>query len=204
MGSPSITLRLYDGPTCPRCRAKLTADWIRTGVVTCPDCNRDFEATAFTPPVRRLHVAQVAAAGPVEANACANHARNAAVTNCRRCGLLICALCDMNVGSGSYCPSCYERARNEGSDPAVVTKRRDYSSMAGVTVVAGFFFFIVGALFGVLALVYQARARKQRAERGEPRWSVGMVVVLVLALGEIVGGIAIDATMIAALTGVLK
>src|SRR5262245_6897729 len=141
MAAPArLQLQPYEGPTCPYCNARLTADWIRTGIVRCPDCSRDFEATAFTPSARRLHVAQVATAGPVEANACANHARNAAVTSCQRCGLLICALCDMNLGTGSYCPACFDRVRTEGTNPAVAGKTRDYRAMARVSVIAGFFF----------------------------------------------------------------
>ncbi|MBV9494916.1 MAG: hypothetical protein JOZ54_11770, partial [Acidobacteria bacterium] len=102
--------RTYDGPECPRCHARLTADWVRSGIIQCPDCSRDFEATAFHPPQRRAKIVEVMAVVD-GANACANHARNAAVTTCQRCGLFICSLCDMNVGTGSYCPSCFDRLR---------------------------------------------------------------------------------------------
>lgn len=206
MAAPAPQLQPYTGPTCPRCHARLTADWIRTGMVRCPDCGRDFEATAFNPPVRRLHVAQVAAAGPVEANACANHARNAAVTSCRRCGLLICALCDMNVGSESYCPSCFDRLRTEGADPAMAARTRNHRAMARAAAVAGIFmiFIMLGPIFGIVSLVYLSRAAKQRAARGESRWAPGMVVVGVFAVGEVVGGIAYDVFLIMAMAGGLK
>ena len=206
MAAPALQIQAYDGPTCPRCYAKLTADWIRTGIVRCPDCGRDFEATAFTPPVRRLRVAQVASSGPVEANACANHARNAAVTSCQRCGLLICALCDMNVGSGSYCPSCFDRLRAEGAEPAVATRTRDYRAMARVCAFAGFFFMFafVGPLFAILSLVYLSRARKQRAARGESPWAPGIIVILLFDVVEIAGGIGMATLMIMAMTGALK
>ncbi|MGH9422360.1 MAG: hypothetical protein ACRD3J_20455, partial [Thermoanaerobaculia bacterium] len=103
---PTIA-RDYEGPTCPRCHARLTSDWLRSGTIICPDCNKPFEATAFRAPQRQIEVVSVAAAlTPEGANACANHARNAAVTSCGRCGLLICALCNMDVGTGPFCPSC--------------------------------------------------------------------------------------------------
>src|SRR3954470_4194752 len=130
----------YEGPSCPRCNARLTADWIQTGIVRCPDCNRDFEAMAFRPPTHRLVVEHVAASGPIGANACANHAKNAAVTACQRCGLLICALCDMDVGTGSYCPACFDRLRSEESLQPAATRYRDYASMARVAMIAGLFF----------------------------------------------------------------
>jgi uncharacterized paraquat-inducible protein A len=184
----------------------LLGDWIHSGIVRCPDCGRDFEATAFNPPVRRLRVAQVATAGPAEANACANHERNAAVTSCQRCGLFICSLCDMNVGSGSYCPACFDRLRTEGTDPAMATKTRDYRAMALVATIAGFFmiFIFIGFVFGALALVYLSRGATQRAARGQSRWTVGMVVMGLFALLEILGSIGYDTMLILILSGALK
>ena len=185
-----IAVHPYDGPRCPRCDAKLTSDWIRSGTIICPDCNRAFEATAFNPAPPKLQVAEAVGTTVGETTACANHARNAAITNCTRCGLFICALCDMNVGTGSYCPTCFERVRSDGTLPTVAKKTRDYGAMARVSVVVGLFFTFafVGPLFGILSLYYQAKARKQRREMGEDPWSAGMVVVMLLAILEIVGG----------------
>src|SRR2546423_4630031 len=156
-------LRPYDGPSCPRCDAKLMADWIRSGIVRCPDCNHDFEATAFTPPAPKLKVAEVATIGPDGASACANHARNVATTSCTRCGLYICSLCDMNVGSGSYCPSCFDRVRTEGSLAAATTRFRDFGSMARVAAIAGFLFMFMflGLPFGLLTIYYANKGIKQ-------------------------------------------
>jgi len=102
---------------------------------------------------------------------CANHARNAATTNCVRCGLFICALCDMNVGTGSYCPSCFDRMRQEGSLAAATTKTRDYFSLARIASVAGLFFTfaLLGPLFGIVAISYQKKGRDQRQKNGEER-----------------------------------
>lgn len=205
MAIPQLQVVSYQGPECPRCGARLTSDWIRTGIVRCPDCNRDFESTAFSPPARRLRVEHVGT-GPVEANACANHSRNAAVTSCQRCGLLICALCDMNVGAGSYCPLCFERIRADGSIPGLAGKTRDYGAMARISATAGFFFLFlfIGPVFGILTLVYQAKGRKQQRARGDRAWTVGAVIVMLFAIVEIAGGIAIDALMIGAMTGAFK
>jgi ribosomal protein L37AE/L43A len=180
----------YEGPQCPRCGARLTTDWIRTGTIVCPDCDRPFEATAFNPAPPKLQIAEAVGTTVGETNACANHARNAATTNCARCGLFICALCDMNIGTGSYCPACFERIRSDGSLPTVAKKTRDYSAMARVSAIVGLLFVIafVGPLFGILSLYYQSKARKQRREIGEDPWSAGMVFVMLLAILEIVGG----------------
>lgn len=196
-----LAVQPYEGPTCPRCDWALTADWIRSGIVRCPDCNYDFEATAFTPPVRRLKVVEVAATGPDGASACANHARNAATTSCTRCGLFICALCDMNVGTGSYCPACFDRVRSEGSLSAAATKTRDYFAMARIAAVVGIFFSFafIGALFGVVAIVYQSKGRNQRLQRGEDPWPASAIIVTIIALLDIAVGLIFGVILIASL-----
>jgi hypothetical protein len=182
---------VYTGPQCPRCSVALTADWIRSGAITCPYCGRGFEATAFTPPQRKQPAtAQVMTVGPAGANACANHARNAATASCQRCGLFICALCDMNVRTGSYCPSCFERVRTEGTLQAAARRYRDYASMARTAVIAGLFFSLMflGLPFGVAAMYYGIKALKQRRDEG--RSTAGVTLIMIVAMLEVLAGIA--------------
>jgi hypothetical protein len=181
----------YTGPQCPRCGVALTADWIRTGAIVCPYCGRGFEATAFTPPQRQQAVtAEVVTGGPEGANACANHARNAATASCQRCGLFICALCDMNVGAGSYCPSCFERIRSEGTLQAAARRYRDYALMARSAAIAGLLFSLMflGLPFGAVAHFYSIKARKQRRDEG--RSLAGVTFVMILGILEILAGLA--------------
>jgi len=202
--SSAPAARAYEGPECPRCKARLTADWIRSGIISCPDCRRTFEATAFNPPQPRLRVAEVTMT-PEGANTCANHARNAAVTSCQRCGLFICALCDMSVGSGSYCPACFDRLRAEGSLKGTNTRYRDYGRMALISLIVGVPFlgaFGLGAMFGVASLIYANKARQQR--KAEERSTVGVAIVSVLAMLEIAGGLTVLALMVLAIAGALK
>ena len=195
-------VRAYTGPECPRCKVALTSDWIRNGAITCPYCNRAFEATTFTPPQRNENVTtQMMMAGPEGANACANHAGNAATASCQRCGLFICTLCEMNVGSGSYCPTCFERVRSEGTLQAA-RRYRDYAAMARTAVIAGAFFSLMfmGLPFGAVGIYYSIRARKQRRDEGRPL--LGVNVVMILALLELLGGVALIGFMIFAMVGV--
>jgi uncharacterized paraquat-inducible protein A len=170
----------------------LSADEIRSGALLCPYCNHQFEATAFTPPQRRqvAAVPEVMTMGPDGANACANHARNAATASCQRCGLFICALCDMNVGAGSYCPSCFERVRTEGTLQAAARRYRDHAMMARSAVIAGllFSFMFLGLPFGAVGVYYSIKARQQRRDEG--RSLTGVTVLMILAVLEILGGLA--------------
>ncbi|MEO8033960.1 MAG: hypothetical protein ABI837_05965 [Acidobacteriota bacterium] len=182
--------RAYEGPECPHCAAHLTTDWLRSGTIVCPDCAKEFEATAFQPPAPRLRVLEVAAAAtPEGVNACANHARNAAITNCQRCGLFICGLCEMNVGTGALCPSCFDRARLEDTATPAATRYRDYASMARIAMVVGLFFMFIGlgAPFGVLSLVYSRRGIRQRQKEGSS--TIGIRIVAILAVLETVAGL---------------
>lgn len=190
--------RDYEGPECPRCRSRLTADWLRSGTVTCPDCMKPFEATAFRPPERHAEVvAMAAAAATVDGvTACANHARNAAVANCQRCGIFICGLCNMDVGTGPYCPSCFDRLRSDAALAPAVTRYRDYAAMARVAMIAGLFFsfLFLGFLFGGVSLFYARKGFPQLREDGRSR--VGLVIVCMFAVLEIIGSLSLIALLI--------
>jgi uncharacterized paraquat-inducible protein A len=201
MADPArLQVQSYEGPSCPRCHARLTADWIQSGTITCPDCSKPFEATAFRPVPRRIEIVSVAAAlTPDGANACANHARNAAVTSCGRCGLFICALCNMDVGTGPYCPSCFDRLRADDALQPAVMRYRDYASMARVSMIAGLFFIFIGILFGSVSIHYARRGFKQLREDG--RSTVGLVIIVIVAVLEILVSVALIGFMIVGIAG---
>jgi uncharacterized paraquat-inducible protein A len=192
---------VYSGPQCPRCSAPLAAEEIRSGTLICPRCNHRFEATAFNPPQRKqpAAVVEVMTVGPEGANACANHARNAATASCQRCGLFICALCDMNVGTGPFCPACFERVRTEGTLQAAARRYRDYALIARSSVLAGllFSFMLLGLPFGALGIYYSIKARKQRRDEG--RSLTGVTFLMIFAVLEILAGLAIISFLIYAM-----
>jgi uncharacterized paraquat-inducible protein A len=171
----------YTGPQCPRCGVALTSDWIRSGAMICPFCGRTFEATAFSPPPRKqVATTEVVTVGPEGANACANHARNAATASCQRCGLFICGLCDMNVGSGSYCPSCFDAAPR---------RYRDFATMARSSAIAGILLItVLGLPLGVAAMYYGVKARRQRRQEG--RSTAGVTITIIVGLLEALGSLA--------------
>lgn len=164
------------GPQCPSCNAPLDAATLRTGEMQCPFCRTEFEATPFQPRERRHEAVPVVTETPDGvAAACANHARNAAVTSCSRCGLFICALCDMNLGDGSFCPACFERVRAENTLAAGATRYRDYASMAVSTAV---FSLICALPFGAFAIYWGVKGVRQR--RAEGSGIAGPVIAIII------------------------
>lgn len=179
------------GPHCPHCNVSLTNDWVHSGTIICPYCSRMFLAEAFQPPQRKVRPVAVVESFPEGANACANHPGNAAITSCQRCGLFICSLCDMNLGDGSYCPSCFDRIRAEGALQGAATRYLDYASMARLSALAGIVFAIgfLGLPLGGLTVYYARKGTKQRRADGDPTW--GMAVLTILGILEILSTFAL-------------
>jgi hypothetical protein len=166
---------IYTGPQCPSCNAPLEAETLRGGAMQCSFCRTAFEATLFQPRERRHDAVQVVTETPDGvAAACANHARNAAVTSCSRCGLFICALCDMNVGEGSFCPACFDRARNETA-PGGATRYRDYATMSISAAAVGMLCWFVP--IGAFAVYWAIKGIRQR--RAEGTGVAGPIVALI-------------------------
>lgn len=140
----------------------------------------------FTPRERHHQAVQVVTETPDGvAAACANHARNAAVTSCSRCGLFICALCDMNVGEGSFCPSCFDRSRDQSVLGGATTRYRDYATMS---ISAAAFSLLCSTLFlplGAFAIYWGVKGVRQR--RAEGTGIVGPVIAIVIGALQTVG-----------------
>ena len=184
----ALPLRLL-GPQCPHCRTALPASALHDGELTCSRCSKPFQATVFRPMTPSLHVTELAASGPGGHAACANHGRNAATSSCSRCGLMICALCDMDTGGGPHCPPCFERLRAERAVPGEAKRYVDFGGLARITTILGLPMISLGFFIGILALFLAYRGLKQRKQEGRNR--TGMVIVMLLAIMEIVVGGAI-------------
>lgn len=156
----------------------LATESLRTGTLACQYCRREFEATIFEARERQHETVQVAAETPDGvATACANHPGNAAATSCQRCGLFICALCDMNVGDGSYCPACFDRVRADGSLRGMAKRRADYAMLARVCAILG----LLPCFYGVpaaLGIWWAAKGISQRRSEGVSPKGMGFVLIV--------------------------
>lgn len=184
----------YAGPQCPRCHAPFPEGWLHDGAMICPTCSGDFEARTFRPPQRSARIFQLAQSGPDGATSCANHARNAAVAACDRCGLLICSLCQLDVESGKLCPACFERVSDEGAADTTKTRFRDYGSLALVWAFVGLIFsaFFLGLPLGGLSLYYCWKGLRNRESRSS-------ITVIIIAILVALADIGISASVLLAL-----
>lgn len=186
----------YQGPQCPRCGEGLLPQQIASGRIDCPYCDGRFEATAFHPPALVIRAVEQFGLGPEGGTACANHARNEAVTSCQRCGLIICALCDMNIGTGTYCPACFDRMRADDALPTAARRYRDWTAMGRMATIVTLFplFWFVMIIFGGLATYFGIRGVRQRRERG--RSIIAPIIVILVGLLEMVASVGLIALMI--------
>ena len=184
---------IYAGPQCPSCNAPLEPATLRSGAMQCPFCRTEFEATPFQPRERLHDAVQVVTETPDGvAAACANHARNAAVTSCSRCGLFICALCDMNVGQGSFCPACFDRSRDQNAGAGGATRYRDYATMA----ISAAVFSLLCSLFpfGAFAIFWGIKGIRQR--RAEGTGVAGPVIAMIIGGLQTIGMLVFFTMMI--------
>ncbi len=178
----------YQGPACPRCKRPLSQGRLVSGAQTCPHCMGAFEAVRFTPPEPKAVVRQLAESGPEGAVSCANHAKNAAVAGCERCGAFICELCKIEADGKTLCPACFDRLSSEGALESTVTTFKDYGRMAGTLVVAGLLIWIFAPVFGPVAVYYAIRGLRQKRRMGESDGLVSIYIALVMGVLEAVGG----------------
>ena len=185
-----IARRAYTGPECPRCGGYLDLDLLPAGEQRCPRCGDLFLATAFKPPEVRVRVGSVAEAGPEGAVPCARHAGNAAVGNCTRCGVFMCALCRIEIEGQELCPGCFDRLASEGVLASTRTRIRDFRGMALTLGVLGLATAaIFGLLSGPIVLYFAAQSFRQRRLWNEKGGVASLVVAILLGLAHMAIGI---------------
>lgn len=187
---PMTARRSYTGPECPRCGGYLDLDLLPAGEHRCLRCGDLFLATPFKAPEVRVRVGSVAEAGPEGAVPCALHAGNAAVGNCTRCGVFMCALCRIEIDGQELCPACFDRLTSEGVLASARTRIRDFRGMALTLGVLGLGTAAVfGVLSGPIIFYFVAQAFRQRRLWNETGGVASLVVAILLGLAHIAAGL---------------
>jgi ribosomal protein L37AE/L43A len=181
----AVRRRSYAGPGCPRCGGYLDLERLSGGEMRCPSCNGRFLAASFQPPAVRERVVSTAEAGPDGAAPCAMHPGNAAVGNCTRCGVFLCALCRMPVDGQELCPGCFDRLTSEQALSTARIRVRDYRGMALSLGVFGLLVSCFGLITGPLTLFLVSLAVRQRRLWQERGGTASLVMASLFALVQI-------------------
>ncbi|HYL06443.1 MAG TPA: hypothetical protein VE075_10410 [Thermoanaerobaculia bacterium] len=181
--------RAYGGPACPHCGAPLLVELIAAGEQRCVACTRVFSAMPFSPPDVRVVVQGIAEAGPAGAVPCAQHAGNAAVANCSRCGVFMCGLCRVQIDGRELCPACFDRLAAEGALPSARSRVRNYRGLALLAGLGGCWVYFLGLLTGPLTIYFAVQAQRQRRRLEESDGLLTVIAAFVLGLMQIGGGI---------------
>jgi hypothetical protein len=157
----------YFGPTCPHCEAPLDLGRLMTGLQRCAVCGRPFQAARFAAPVRPVAVKAMIEAAGEGGTACASHPGNASTSNCQRCGVFMCSLCEIDADEMKLCPACFDRLSAEGALASTRTTFRDYGRQASTLALAGVPLMAFGVVLGPAAAFYGIRSLRQLRAMGE-------------------------------------
>jgi hypothetical protein len=112
---------------------------------------------------------------------CYEHPSKKATAECMACGRFICALCEVHLGSQSFCPACIHNPKAQAR-PALDTQRTLYDSIALwlATVPMLLFYFVV--ITGPMAIALSIYGwRKPLSLIRRSRWRF-VLAILIAAL----------------------
>jgi hypothetical protein len=174
----------YAGPSCPHCQAPLDMARLMTGMQRCGACAESFQAARFAAPVRKAAVRGVAETAGDGGTACASHPGNASTSNCQRCGVFMCSLCEIDADEMKLCPACFDRLSAEGALASTRTSFRDYGRQAGMLALAGVPLMGFGVVLGPIAAYYGVRSLRQLKQMGETKGRVRAGVAIFAGVCE--------------------
>ena len=91
---------------CARCSMPLPKwELLKADTASCPSCGSSNTVHLFPAALADAAAVRSEAALEGEAN-CFDHPGKRAVAACQQCGRFVCGLCEVEFGSGVWCPSC--------------------------------------------------------------------------------------------------
>jgi hypothetical protein len=180
----AATTRDYVGPTCPHCHQPLDLARLITGLQRCPSCAGTFQAARFAAPARAAAARALEEAAGEGGTACATHPGNASASNCQRCGVFMCTLCEIETDEMKLCPACFDRLSAEGALASTRTSYRDYGRQASLLALAGVPLMAMGAAIGPAAVYYGIRSLRQLRQMGDSKGRGRAVLAIVAGVAE--------------------
>lgn len=177
---------------CPRCRISLDAENYPYGAYhACHNCGAELQVRLFPAVWRPPPSGQMGEAIVMEGEAgCFYHPNKKAVVPCGVCGRFLCALCDIELQGGHYCPNCVETGRRKGQFVALEPARMLYDEVALTLALLGP---LTCGLTAPVALYYAIRHWKSPVSlASRRRWRAPLA--LALSLLEL-GALSVSITM---------
>ncbi len=116
---------------CPQCHSPLAAAYYNTlDLIRCPSCQAPIMIDVFPAAYRGPQPVQAGDALVDDQASCFYHPQKKAVIPCDHCGRFLCALCDVEIGSGHLCPTCLSTGKKKGKIINLERHRVLYDSTA--------------------------------------------------------------------------
>lgn len=187
----------YPKPCCPNCGRIFKPAQLHSGEMLCTSCQNTFQTVVFTLPPEIVTVRQLGSGAGVTADeiaaeeaACAKHPVNAAEGICERCGTFTCALCRIELGGKAYCPACFERILETGTEEFGPSRTPYDRGVARMCAIIGLLP-LVGLMAGPFSIVFTIKAIRQwRAGNSAAGGIGGLILILLLGLFDIAYNLA--------------
>jgi hypothetical protein len=181
---------------CPACRTELGIEpGTEEVMAACPSCAAPIEAY-FLPAFFRPVEAGASATPLADAaeSSCFYHPQKQAARVCDGCGRMICALCDVDLGSGHLCPACIASGRKKGQLTTLEGRRMRYDSIVmslGIFSVIFYFAAIILAPAAIYLTIRHWNSPGSVLGRNRARFIVGCTLATLMLLVFFLGAHAL-------------
>lgn len=116
---------------CPSCKAPFDSKYYNSGYfISCPVCAKAVRVDVFPALIRPAVIRRGENVLEEGQSSCFYHSAKNAETICDGCGRFLCGLCDIEIASKHFCPSCIESGKKKGKMPALKNEHTRYDKMA--------------------------------------------------------------------------
>lgn len=172
--------------SCPSCNHYLPLDKIHaTTPDKCPSCSTLFELSLFPAALNDLEKGQKAETIITDTDAsCFFHEDKVAVATCDGCGIYLCSLCELDLGTGHFCSACFSKKQDNSVEFQKSVTFID-QILLSVSLLSCFFMFftVVTAPVILFMCFWKWNSVKTPYKRGKWRFVLAGCIALLQILG---------------------
>ena len=179
---------------CPRCVQSLPTEAIPLAALTaCPFCQCPLEITLFPSFGRGPVLGQAGESRTTDGDAaCFFHPAKKAKIPCDQCGRFLCALCDLELESQHFCPTCLNSKKGELGPRSLEKERFRWDNLVWVLVLSPILtilctgFAPITSAIAVGIGVWKFQAPPSRIARSRLRLGLGLLTASCIVIGTAV------------------